>query len=266
MLKSTEQWIEKNKTEKQVDTYGGFYTKWKTIRWLVRFDVRYRVRRIREVLAEQGINVEGQSILDVGFGGGHMLRAFPKSCHLNGGDISPSAVESASNDAIYEPWASANFSLVSEDDVEDLPAGPFDVILSSHTIEHVPSDTALLAAVKSRLNDDGLFMLLVPIEEPHYNPDHIRNYSVETIQKLVKDNGFDVVHCEDSMHVNGHVWKIVTIPSRRRWPVFKPIVDAFRLTTLSMIPYRAQRVLDRGLGKIGVGPRQALLLCRKQSS
>ena len=68
------------------------------------------------------------------------------------------------------------------------------------------------------------------------------------------------------MQINGHLWKYITIPSRRRWPVVKPIVDFLRLATLSLLPYRSIRTLDRALSHWGVGPRQALVLAVKPST
>ena len=248
--------------EEQMNVYKDFYSGFRTLRWLFRFDVRYRCNRLPEVLEESGIDVSGKRVLDVGFGSGKLLATFPHSCALTGADISASAVEAARVDPIFAN-RDGSFVQCSEEDPEDLPSGPFDVILSSHTLEHVPCDVQALAAIHKRLEADGLFILFVPIEEPNYIPVHRRNYSPETITALVNNAGFEVIHAEGSMHINGHVWKIITIPSRHRWPVVRPLVDAFRLVNLSMVPYRAQLQIDKMLGALGFGPRQYLLVCRK---
>jgi hypothetical protein len=65
------------------------------------------------------------------------------------------------------------------------------------------------------------------------------------------------------MFVNGHVWKLLTIPSRRRWPVAGSLVDALRLGVLSALSYRGLKVADRVLYRIGVGPRQLLVIARR---
>ncbi len=180
---------------------------------------------------------------------------------LNGAEVSESAVDRAAEDPIYSCWRGARFTKVKEGDPEDLPQGPFDVVVSSHTLEHVHDDAAHLRSVYQRVVPGGL--LFVPIEEPGYNPDHIQCYSPRRIAARVREAGFEVVSQEDSMNVNGHIWKPITIPSRRRWRVMGPAVDALRLTTLSMLPYRVLRGLDRTLGAAGVGPRQSFVVARR---
>jgi SAM-dependent methyltransferase len=246
----------------QVDVYGDFYRKWRRGRWLFRFDVRYRIRRLRQVADELGLDLRGKKVLDVGFGSGHMLASFPTSCELCGVEISESAVAEARKDARFSRHAGAEFHLVPENAPERMPAGPFDIAISSHTLEHVPDDRAVLGAILERLQPGGLLLLFVPIEEPGYNPDHVRCYSLRSAVESVRAAGFEVVFAEASMLLTGHVWKVITIPSRRRWPVLKGLVDALRLATLSLVPYRAHLFFDRILARVGVGPRQAFVAGR----
>ena len=63
--------------------------------------------------------------------------------------------------------------------------------------------------------------------------------------------------------LSGYLWKLVTIPSRRQWPVVGPWVDALGLGTLSSLPYRAVRAVDAALDAFGFGPRQALVVARR---
>jgi len=247
----------------QADVYRDFYRRRAWLRWLFRFDVRYRCRRLPEVLAELGIDVERRRVLDVGFGGGHLLRCFPDSCDLVGAEISSSAVEAARSDDRYEAWRSARFVELGEGKPDDVPEGPFDVILSSHTLEHVPDDRAALAEYAARLSPGGLLCVFVPVEEPGYNPDHVRVYSVTSISSLVAGAGFEVLHAEGSLSTNGGVWKLLTIPCRRRWPVLGPIADSFHFMALSLLPYEGHRFFDPLLEKAGFGPRQALVIARK---
>ena len=263
MICKTEEWIFLNRTKKQVTSYGDFYNRWTRLRWAFRYDVRYRCRRIMDIADDLNMNLENKRVLDVGFGTGHMLRQFPKSCALNGAEISSSAVENARCDRKYSAWKSSHFSLIQENAEDDLPRGPFDIVISSHTLEHVPDDREHLRGIYERLVPGGLLLLFVPIEEPNYNPDHLRNYSLDSVTSMVRDELFEIQHSEGSMHVTGHIWKLITIPSRRRTPVLKPLIDGFRLVTLSAIPYPLQLLLDRGLEALGVGPRQAFIVARK---
>jgi SAM-dependent methyltransferase len=246
----------------QVERYRDFYERRTWLRWLLRFDVRYRCRRLPEVLAALGIRQQGARVLDVGFGGGHLLRSFPESCHIVGADISESAVRAARRSDAYDAWPSAYFKVVSEGDPQDLPGGSFDVIVSSHTLEHVPDDLATLTAIRRRLAPWGVLCVFVPLEEPNYNPDHVREYTLESIGRRIEAAGMDVLYVEGSMCLNGHVWKVLTIPSRRRWPVLGPLVDALRGALLSLVPYELHVALDRILPRSGCEPRQALVVAR----
>ena len=247
---------------KQVHKYSDFYRgrRW---RWIFRFDVHYRSRRLKDVIQSLHINPNNKRVLDVGFGSGHLLKSLPNSCMLSGAEISESAVQEARRDPAFSKWRKAKFFLVHENSVNDLPQGLFDMILSSRTMEHVPDDKKLLHAIYSRLKKGGLLFLFVPIQEANYIPFHVRNYSMASFQDVVRNAGFDILFSEGSMHINGHIWKIISIPSRRQWPILKPIVDSIRLTTLSMIPYRLKRLLDSGLEKLGFGPRQGFVVATK---
>lgn len=248
--------------QSQTDRYAEFYRDRRALRQLFRFDVRFRSRRTHEVLRALDIEPHGKRVLDVGFGGGDLLASFPRSCRVHGVDVSRSAVDAARTDPRFAEFAAASFDTIPEDDAEALPAGPFDIITSAHALEHVPDDAATLDAIRRRLAPHGVLVLWVPIEEPDYIAFHLRAYSMQSIAERVRHSGFTPLVVEGSNHVNGHVWKLLTIPSRRAWPVVGPIVDALRLGSLSLLGYRGQRRADRVLHRLGVGPRQALVVAR----
>jgi SAM-dependent methyltransferase len=248
----------------QTDRYRDFYARRTRLRWLLRFDVRYRCRRLHDVLSRLGIDTEWRSVLDVGFGSGHLLKSFPTTCSLVGADISESAVRGARQSNAYGEWAGAHFALADERDPDRLPPGKFDIIVSSHTLEHVPDDAAVLAALRARLVSGGVLCVFVPVEETGYNPDHVREYSVDSIRERIASCGFDVLYAEGSLSLNGHLWKTLTVPSRHRWPVLGPIVDVLRGTALSLVPYRAHVAFDELIGCTALGPRQALVVARNE--
>ncbi len=245
--------------------YDRFYERFRKLRRLFRFDIRYRCRRLHDLFAKFGLSTENKRVLDVGFGGGDLLASFPESCALTGVDISSSAVRRALEDEMFARFRRASFTVVNEENSEDLPNEEFDVILSSHMLEHVPDDDAVLRAIRGRLGRDGVMALFVPIEEPDYISFHRRNYSLQSISEKVRQAGFELLFTEGSMYVNGHLWKLITVPSRRGWPVIGPLVDAFRLTALSSLPYSLLRVFDIVLYRLGFDARQALVLARPRA-
>lgn len=246
----------------QTHRYAEFYRRGRGLRQRFRFDVRFRCQRTHAVLAALDIATTSTRVLDVGFGGGDLLASFPTTCTVHGVDVSQSAVDMARVDPRFAAFRHAAFDVVPEDDAEALPSGPFDIVTSAHALEHVPDDAATLAAIRDRLAPRGVLVLWVPIEEPDYIPFHLRAYSMQSIAERVRHSGFAPLVVEGSNHVNGHVWKLLTIPSRRAWPVVGPVVDALRLASLSMLGYRGQLRADGVLHRLGVGPRQALVVAR----
>ena len=65
------------------------------------------------------------------------------------------------------------------------------------------------------------------------------------------------------MQINGHLWKLLTIPSRRNWPVLGTLVDALRMVSLSAIPLPLMRRIDRYLADSGLEARQAMAVVRR---
>lgn len=247
----------------QTPRYASFYSALVRRLDAWRFDVDYRRRRLRQVLTELRGDVEGLRVLDFGFGSGSLLLGFPESCRLYGVDVSASAVERAELDERFAAYADARFQAVPEDHPELLPREEFDVVITSHLLEHVPDDARVLQELLVRLAPGGTLIVFVPIEEPDYILFHRRNYSLQSIAERVDKAGFILRQVEGSMYVNGHIWKLLTIPSRRGWPVLGPAVDALRMLTLGSLPYPLLRQLDHALFMLGVGPRQALVIAER---
>ncbi len=136
--------------------------------------------------------------------------------------------------------------------------------MTSHTLEHVLDDEKTIEELRKSICEEGILAVYVPIEEPDYIPFHIRNYSLQSITTKIASSGFTILHVEPSMFINGHIWKILTIPSRKNWPAFGKVVNFLRLLTLSLIPYPMVKFLDTLLYKLGFGARQALVVARKR--
>ena len=248
----------------QKEIYNNAYSNVRKLRRLCRFDIRYRCIRLHEIIEKLQIDLSNSKIMDVGFGGGDLLASFPDNCEITGVEISESAINEIQKDKRFERFKITNFVEINENNPEDLPEGPFDIILTAHMLEHVPNDNASLEAMNKRLKPNGFLFVFVPVEEPDYNPDHIRNYSLGEITQKVRDIGFNILHSEGSMNINGHIWKYITIPSRQRWSVLGPMVNGLRLSILSMFSYNSIRKIDKYLHSKGYGPRQAFVVGQKK--
>jgi SAM-dependent methyltransferase len=247
----------------QRERYGQFYSEARRAFSALRFDINYRKRRLHEVFRSLRIETERQLVLDVGFGSGDLLSSFPSSCRVVGVDVSCSAVRGAQRDPRFQRFAGAQFHDVPEHRPDAMPKLAADIVLSSHVLEHAQDDRELLLAMRRRLRPGGVLAVFVPIEEPDYILFHLRNYSLQSITERIAQAGFEVLHSEGNLYVNGHVWKWLTIPSRRRWPGLRHVADALRVCTLGAVPYAGLRRLDRLLFLLGAGARQALVVARR---
>lgn len=93
------------------------------------------------------------SVLDFGCGAGHLLAALPGSRKV-GVEINPAAR------AAGAPYG---FPIVAEPG--DLGPERFDVIVSSHALEHVPAPLDVLRDLRNRLTPNGLLLLLLPLDD-----------------------------------------------------------------------------------------------------
>lgn len=201
--------------------------------------------------------------MDIGFGDGTMLSSLPHQCTITGVDVSPSGVASARIDPRFKAYRGARFEVVEEDVPEALPAGPFDALISSHMLEHVRDEQAYLRAFHARLRPGGHLLLFVPIEPPDYIEYHRRAYSLQSVAERVAQAGFELRRVEGGLYVNGHIWRLLTVPSRRGWPLLGPLVDGLRLVILSALTYRGIRLLDGLLYALGFAARQAFVVARR---
>jgi 2-polyprenyl-3-methyl-5-hydroxy-6-metoxy-1,4-benzoquinol methylase len=121
--------------------------------WPIRFVERRRLAIIHEFMG----NVDGLEVLEVGSGGGHVLRLFP-TARLTALDVSDVYLAIARrNLAGYE----VEF-VKGEVDKLDLPAASFDRIICTEVLEHVVDPDAVLGAIARLLRPSGLAVVTVP--------------------------------------------------------------------------------------------------------
>ena len=119
------------------------------IRWIE----QTRLRIIREMVAED----PGQRILEIGSGGGHVLRMF-KRARLFAVDVSEVFLGQArANLAGYDA------TFIHGDVTKlDLPAGSFDRVICTEVLEHTANPEEILAALARLLSPTGRAVITVP--------------------------------------------------------------------------------------------------------
>jgi 2-polyprenyl-3-methyl-5-hydroxy-6-metoxy-1,4-benzoquinol methylase len=119
------------------------------IRWIE----RKRLRIIRAMLGAS----EGLDLLEVGSGGGHILRMFP-SARLTAIDVS----------GVYLDVARENLAgydvrfIKGEVDKLDLPSASFDRIICSEVLEHTVDPEAILTTLARLLRPNGVAVITIP--------------------------------------------------------------------------------------------------------
>ena len=119
------------------------------IRWIE----RKRLGIIRAMLGAS----EGLDLLEVGSGGGHILRMFP-SARLTAIDVS----------GVYLDVARENLAgydvrfIKGEVDKLDLPSESFDRIICSEVLEHTVDPEAILATLARLLRPNGVAVITIP--------------------------------------------------------------------------------------------------------
>jgi SAM-dependent methyltransferase len=137
------------------------------------------------------------SLLDIGCGTGHLLRAFAdKGWETRG--IEPG--EEARGYAVDK------FGLKVEDEpaLATLPDASFDVVSMWHVLEHVHDVRERMKQVKRLLKEDGLAVVALPNhaawDAKHYGPlwaawdvpRHLYHFNREAVAKLARESGFVV--------------------------------------------------------------------------
>lgn len=121
--------------------------------WPIRFIEGRRLALVREFMGE----TDGLDVLEVGSGGGHVLRMFP-SAHLVALDVS----------GVYLANAKRNLAgydvefVKGEVDQIDWGAQRFDRVICTEVLEHVVDPDAIVASIARLLQPTGIAVLTIP--------------------------------------------------------------------------------------------------------
>ncbi len=240
---------------------GDFYRRGRW-RWTFRNDCRYRWHRLREYLLHAGFSLEERAVLELGFGSGDLLFLFSSSCKLMGIELSSVAVEAIERDPRLKHFSGSWFRAVEQDGALPLPPEQADILISSHVLEHVPDDRAMLAEALPALRPGGLMVTFVPLEAPGFDPKHVRLYSPDRLRSLMTEAGLEVLHLEENYRICFGPFRWMDHPARHDWPVLQWL-EGIRNVMLTSIPYSTTRALEELLLQWDVPATQAMVVARK---
>ncbi len=210
-----EQWNDTFAREHDIDQYYSHASP--LIRWIENF----RLRLIREMLQADA----GHRVLEVGCGGGHVLRMFPH-CMLTGVDVSGEMIAKAKRNLDGYPVR----LLKGELDAVELPVGGFDRIVCSEVLEHVVDPEGLLSTMRELLAPRGRVVVTIPNDTLiHRIKSWIRATRLDVLPPLRR-----IAWGGDQYHL--HIWKVREMRSLLNHIFY---VDQIRLAPSRVLPIRA---------------------------
>ncbi len=189
---NVERWNDTFAREHDIDAY--YASASPLIRWVE----NTRLRMIRTMLQARA----GHRVLEVGCGGGHVLRMFPE-CELTGVDVSGEMIAKAKRNL-------AEFSvqlLKGELGELGLPGGGFDRIICSEVLEHVVDPESVLSGIRGLLAPGGRAVITIPNDALiHRMKAWIRAARLDVLPPLRR-----IAWGGDQYHL--HVWSIAEMRS-----------------------------------------------------
>lgn len=159
---------------------------------LIRFVERRRLAAIRKLLA---VN-PGEKLLEVGCGGGHVLRMFPQA-ELTGVDVSGQMIEKAKRNLRGTP------ARLLKGELHEVGIGDdeFDAVICTEVLEHTVDPEAVLREIRRVLHPRGRVVVTFPNDQ-----------LIHRVKKLLRGTGLwrlpifgKVAWGGDEYHL--HVWR-----------------------------------------------------------
>ncbi len=135
---------------------------------IIRFIERRRLELIRELMAPK----PGERILEVGCGGGHVLRRFPE-CDLVGVDVSGAVLKKAkANLAGYRVELRKGML-----DKVGLEPASFDGVICTEVLEHIERPEPVLEQIRDLVKPSGRLVITFP-------NDHLINFAKRAVRGM----------------------------------------------------------------------------------
>lgn len=190
------------------DHYDADYFAWQDHGMAVK--VRYKALRFAPHVQPDDV------VLDFGCAGGGLLREL--NCFRKlGVEINDVARQSAATSGV-ETFAT----------LEEVPAGVADVVISSHTLEHIPDPFEALKQIQRLIKPGGKLVLLLPIDDwrrgRKYRPGdinhHLHTWTPLLLGNLLSEAGYTVSPEDIKVVRHALMRHFVTFDAKLPRPVF----------------------------------------------
>lgn len=143
--------------------------------------------------------LDGVRILDVGFGAGHSICALAtRGAQCTGVEVVLGAARHVVTEARARGLAGKVHPAVADGCSLPFLDSSFDLVVSSHVIEHLRDDATAIREIGRVLRPGGSLILLVPNERYGVgNELHYRNYTQAIVKELGEHAGLELGHCQD---------------------------------------------------------------------
>lgn len=155
------------------------------------------IGRFRDMAAQivEVVPDRSAAILDIGCANGQMLAALCEQGYtqLAGADPSPACVQEAGGIPGVRAFVGSLFDMPAD-------AGPYDVVILSHVLEHVRDVRPALARVQAMMTNGALIYVEVPDASRYaayawspfqdFNSEHINHFSPRSLDNLLRASGF----------------------------------------------------------------------------
>jgi 2-polyprenyl-3-methyl-5-hydroxy-6-metoxy-1,4-benzoquinol methylase len=196
-------------------------------------------------------------LLDFGSGWGSFLLKVPRSVQCYCFDISFNSMMILQR---AHALLGKRVHFARQDETGALSPAPWDIIVCSHVLEHVPDDLHLLQIFSTALQPAGYLLINVPINERWPDEKHVRFYTMELVLEKIKNAGFEII---EALQVDK--WSSFLLFREQNIQlsfVLRKLLRIWRLF-LAIIPYRLLLLSEKILLQSEL-PQQAVILARKK--
>jgi SAM-dependent methyltransferase len=225
-----------------------------------------KLKRFRALIRRHGLLDKPLRVFDQGFGLGAMLFAFPTGASIAGLEMSQSAVDAATVVARSKGYKEVDLRVFTPGVAYPSEwKGCFDLVISSHVLEHIAEPKPALAELLSLLKPGGFACIVVPINErPGEDLNHFHYFTVESFREFLTGSGLSLLEVLPCDRLHNLVKPLSSRLQRGPSKLDRVQSICFNLA-FGFMPLVGMILIDRLLSLTSWKPCQCFALCRKAS-